>query len=56
MPSVGFEHTMAVGERPQTYVLDREALGTGVITTVRSESRCALRLGYVDLAQYRSCR
>jgi hypothetical protein len=26
---VGFEPTISAGERPQTYVLDREATGTG---------------------------
>jgi len=29
MPPVGFEPTISAGERPQTYVLDREATGTG---------------------------
>ena len=29
MPSVGFEPTISAGERPQTYVLDRTATGTG---------------------------
>ena len=27
MPSVGFELTIAAGERPQTYALDRAATG-----------------------------
>jgi hypothetical protein len=27
MPLVGFEHTISGGERPQTYALDRAALG-----------------------------
>jgi hypothetical protein len=31
MPSVGFEPTIAAGERPQTYALDRVATGTGII-------------------------
>jgi len=30
MPSVGFEPTISAGERPQTYVLDRAATGTGI--------------------------
>jgi hypothetical protein len=30
MPPVGFEHTISAGERPQTYVLDRAATGTGM--------------------------
>jgi len=29
MPWVGFEPTISAGERPQTYVLDRTATGTG---------------------------
>jgi len=29
MPAVGFEPTISAGERPQTYVLDRAATGTG---------------------------
>jgi hypothetical protein len=30
MHPVGFEPTISAGERPQTYVLDRAATGTGV--------------------------
>jgi len=30
--TVGFEPTISAGERPQTYVLDRSAIGTGYIT------------------------
>ena len=30
MPPVGFEPTISAGERPQTYVLDPAATGTGV--------------------------
>ena len=29
MPPVGFEPTISLGERPQTYALDRAATGTG---------------------------
>ena len=29
MPQAGFEPTISVGERPQTYALDRAATGTG---------------------------
>ena len=29
MPPAGFEPTISAGERPQTYVLDRAATGTG---------------------------
>ena len=30
MPPVGFEPTISAGERPQTYALDRAAIGTGM--------------------------
>jgi len=30
MTPVGFEPTLSAGERPQTYVLDRTATGTGI--------------------------
>ena len=33
MPPVGFEPTIAAGERPQTYALDRAATGTGLYFT-----------------------
>jgi hypothetical protein len=42
------ELTITAGERPQTRALDGAATATGNFT-VRSESRCALRLRYVDL-------
>jgi hypothetical protein len=29
MPPLGFEPTISAGERPQTYALDRAAIGTG---------------------------
>jgi len=29
MPPVGFEPTISAGDRPQIYVLDRAATGTG---------------------------
>ena len=32
MPQVGFETTISVGERPQTYALDRAANGIGAGT------------------------
>jgi len=32
MPPVGFELTVSAGERPQTYILDRAATGTGNLT------------------------
>ena len=33
MPPVGFEPTISVGERPQTYTLDHAASGTGHLFT-----------------------
>jgi hypothetical protein len=30
MPPVWFEPTISAGERPQTYALDRVAIGTGL--------------------------
>jgi len=35
MPPVGFEPTISAGERPQTYALDRAAIGTGFQDLVR---------------------
>ena len=35
MPSVGFEPKISAGERPQTYALDRAAIGTGVIKVLK---------------------
>jgi hypothetical protein len=34
MPPVGFELSISVGERPQTYALDRAATGTGSYSTI----------------------
>jgi hypothetical protein len=36
MLPVGFEPTISAGERPQTYVLDRAATGTGTINSYRN--------------------
>jgi hypothetical protein len=33
MPPVWFEPTISAGERPQTYALDRVAIGTGFLTS-----------------------
>ena len=33
MPPAGFEPTIAAGDRPQTYALDRAATGTGFFIT-----------------------
>ena len=35
MPPVGFEPTIAAGERPNTYALDRAATGTGNSVAVK---------------------
>ena len=32
MPPVGFEPTISASEQPQTYALDRPAIGTGTET------------------------
>jgi hypothetical protein len=37
MPPVGFETTISAGERPQTYALDRAAIGTGYERVYRPE-------------------
>ena len=34
MALVGFEPTISAGERPQTYVLDRAAIGTGKVAAL----------------------
>ena len=36
MPPVGFEPTMAAGERPKTYALDGAATGTANYSPVRN--------------------
>ena len=38
MPPVGFEPTIAAGERPKTYALDRAATGTGRKLKHRSQN------------------
>jgi len=41
MPQVGFEPIISAGERPQTYALDRAAIGTGlIIYTIKSHENC----------------
>ena len=34
MPPVGFEPTITAGERPQTYALDRAAIGIGTFLII----------------------
>jgi hypothetical protein len=43
MPLVGFESTIAEGERPQTYALDRAATGTGYITIETGILLCKIK-------------
>jgi hypothetical protein len=38
MPSVGFEHTISAGERPQTYALGGAAAGTGKMDAYMDEN------------------
>ena len=38
MPPVGFEPTISAGERPQTYVLDRAATGTGTLRHIQDHN------------------
>ena len=38
MPAMGFEPTIAAGERPKTYALDRVATGTGTTTTTTTNN------------------
>ena len=38
---MGFEPTIAAGELPKTYALDRAATGTGVLRNYRSEADCS---------------
>jgi hypothetical protein len=49
MPPVAFEPTISAGERPQTYVLDRAATGTGnyEADTVIKYTKTADSLNYV---------
>ena len=48
MSPVGFEPTISVGERPQTYALDRAATGTGwdSIPDRPARSQSLYRLSY----------
>ena len=39
MPPVGFEPTISVGERPQTYILDRAATGNDKAYFTSAKSR-----------------
>ena len=44
MSPVGFEPTTSAGERPQTYALDRSAIGTGTCSFTLINSRVAMAL------------
>ena len=52
MPSVGFEPTISEDERPQTYVLDRAATGTGVDTNAFYILRQVLSASGTAVAQW----
>jgi hypothetical protein len=43
MTPVGFEATISVGERPQTYALDRLATGTGYTNFSHTKYLAALK-------------
>ena len=53
MPRVGFEHTIAAGERPYTYALDRAATGTGFLN-IYSILIVGLKI-FVNEKAYLSC-
>jgi hypothetical protein len=46
MPPVGFELTVSAGERPQTYLVDRAATGTGVVQMLITQN-LTRTLGYL---------
>jgi hypothetical protein len=45
MLPVGFEPTISVGERPQTYALDLEAIWTGTFFNIGKEIKNRIRGG-----------
>jgi hypothetical protein len=51
MPPAGFETTVPVSERPQTYALDRAATGTGnsTLIPVLFRDRCVYIINYMML-------
>jgi hypothetical protein len=49
MPPLGFEPTIAVGERPKTYVLDRAATGTGDLVYTDN----GVNLSYINDIQFK---
>jgi len=46
MPPVGFELTVSAGERPQTYLVDRAATGTGIVQVLITQNLTGT-LGYL---------
>ena len=46
MAPVGFEPTIAAGERPQNYALDREAIGTGTLPSTPMHLKQSLSSGF----------
>ena len=53
MPRVGFEPTIAAGEQPNTYVLDRAATGTGVIRNYVQKHCQVVRINQLYLTLWR---
>jgi len=50
MPSVGFEHKLSAGERPQNYALDRAATETG--SSILVEENLKARIIYELCTQF----
>jgi hypothetical protein len=53
IPSVGFEPTISVGERPQTCVLNRAATGTGLLSILRAQIQLRIMLYQIYLLHHR---
>jgi poly(3-hydroxyalkanoate) synthetase len=54
MPPVGFEHTIQVSERPQTYALDRAATQIGIISNTENNYKHATAL--TNSTRYSPCK
>ena len=46
---MGFEHTISAGEWPQTYALDRAAIGTGIYTVILNQKYSHSLLSVTDI-------
>ena len=53
MPPVGFEPTTSTGERPQTYALDRAAIGAGKNVLLSGKRNTNLRLDMKTNSKWR---